>query len=402
VTAKTYTRGTHRIRPPAETFRAVEPLLGRFGITRVANITGLDHIGIPVWQAVRPNGRALAVSQGKGLDAASAKTSAVMESIESWHAEYALPPVRLESHAVLASQAAVLDPERLPRLRGGPYHRQAIIPWVQAVDLLSGGPVWVPFELVHLMFVVPEPPGTGCFLRSSNGLASGNTFAEAAAHALAEVIERDGVALAQGLRPAALERRRVDLATVDEPAAAELIARLVKAGIAVTVHDLTSDIGVPIFRAVIFDRATDNLLNPSLPARGEGCHPDAGVALCRALTEAAQSRLTFIAGARDDLSRGQYRWLQSRTTLTRERRAARDRAPGPRRFSDVRGCATSTVEGDLEAMLARLRRARIAHVASVELTGPGLPFSVVRVVVPGLEAEAAGPVAGGRARRRRA
>jgi YcaO-like protein with predicted kinase domain len=401
---KAYTLGTHRVRPPEETFRAVQPLLGRFGITRVANITGLDHIGIPVWQAIRPNGRTLAVSQGKGLDATSAKVSAVMESIEAWHAEYSLPPVILDSYAALSSRAVVLDPERLPAVRGSLYRPGAIIPWAEATDLLGGGPVWVPFELVHLMFVVPEPPGTGCFLRSSNGLASGNTFAEAAVHALAEVIERDGLALGETLRPAALERRRLDLATIDDPAAVELVARLEKAGAAVSVHDLTTDVGVPIFRAVFFDRSRDDLLNPAPAARGFGCHPDAGVALCRALTEAAQSRLSFISGARDDLSRRQYRQVQSGAALDRERRAVRNRGPGPRRFADVRGCATATVEGDLDAMLGRLRRIGVPHAAAIELTPPGLPFSVVRVVVPGLEGypHAAGYVPGARARGRRA
>lgn len=43
------------------------------------------------------------------------------------------------------------------------------------------------------------------------------------------------------------------------------------------------------------------------PATGMGCHPNRWeFALKRALTEAAQSRLTFIAGARDDMPRAEY------------------------------------------------------------------------------------------------
>lgn len=34
---------------------------------------------------------------------------------------------------------------------------------------------------------------------------------------------------------------------------------------------------------------------------GVGCHNDPAIALCRALIEAAQNRLTAISGARDDL-----------------------------------------------------------------------------------------------------
>ena len=39
---------------------------------------------------------------------------------------------------------------------------------------------------------------------------------------------------------------------------------------------------------------------------GAGCHPDRVIALTRALTEAAQSRLTYIAGIRDDLLPSEY------------------------------------------------------------------------------------------------
>jgi YcaO-like protein with predicted kinase domain len=86
-TAKTYMRGTHRLIPPAETLARLKPLLPQMGITRLANVTGLDTIGIPVVMSVRPCSRSLSVSQGKGLDLDSAKASAAMESIEGYHAE---------------------------------------------------------------------------------------------------------------------------------------------------------------------------------------------------------------------------------------------------------------------------------------------------------------------------
>jgi ribosomal protein S12 methylthiotransferase accessory factor len=396
--AKAYTLGTHRVRPPAETLRAIGPLLERFGITRVANVTGLDRIGIPVWQAIRPNGRALAVSQGKGLDPASARVSAIMESIEAWHAEFALPPVRMESHRALARSAAVVDPLALPRVEGGGYDPDRILPWVAGEDVLGGGPVWVPFELVHVMFVVPEPPGTGCFVRSSNGLASGNTRAEAAVHALCELVERDALARAEGLTAAAYERRRVDLASVDDPAAAGLLARLDKADIAVAVHELTTEVGLPTFTAVIADRSAEPLLNPAPAAFGAGCHLDPGVALCRALTEAAQSRLTVIAGARDDIYRRHYRELQSAAVLAANRRRIERAGPGRVAFARSRSVATDTVDGDLAAVLARLRAAGIACTALVDLGGDGLPFRVVRAIVPGLLADRAGPARGAGAR----
>ena len=59
---KTYRAGTHRSTAPEETLARVAPLLPALGITRLANITGLDRIGIPVVVACRPNSRSLAVS----------------------------------------------------------------------------------------------------------------------------------------------------------------------------------------------------------------------------------------------------------------------------------------------------------------------------------------------------
>src|SRR5437868_3461455 len=54
--------------------RAVMPALG---ITRLANVTGLDHVGVPTWMAVRPLALSLSVSQGKGLTHDLAKISAL-------------------------------------------------------------------------------------------------------------------------------------------------------------------------------------------------------------------------------------------------------------------------------------------------------------------------------------
>src|ERR1700722_10126568 len=90
--AKGYKSGTHRLVSPAETLARARPLLPMMGITRIANVTGLDTIGIPVMMACRPNSRSVAVTQGKGLDLDAARASAVMESIEGYHPERILHP----------------------------------------------------------------------------------------------------------------------------------------------------------------------------------------------------------------------------------------------------------------------------------------------------------------------
>jgi ribosomal protein S12 methylthiotransferase accessory factor YcaO len=56
---KGFASGTHRLVAPEVTLERIAPHLLRFGITRCADITGLDRIGIPVYVAVRPQGRVL-------------------------------------------------------------------------------------------------------------------------------------------------------------------------------------------------------------------------------------------------------------------------------------------------------------------------------------------------------
>lgn len=64
--------------------------------------------------------------------------------------------------------------------------------------------------------------------------------------------------------------------------------------------DATTDVGVPCYEA--------HAWSSTLPIffRGAGCHLDPVVALSRALTEAAQARLTTITGTRDDLHERLY------------------------------------------------------------------------------------------------
>src|SRR5262245_22815534 len=107
---KAYTLGVHRSRPPAETFHEIASHFAALGITRIADVTGLDTIGIPVCVAVRPNSRSLSVSQGKGLTLEQARVSAAMESIETHHAEFTALPIRTGSYRELAPGAAVCDP----------------------------------------------------------------------------------------------------------------------------------------------------------------------------------------------------------------------------------------------------------------------------------------------------
>jgi YcaO-like protein with predicted kinase domain len=379
---KRFQRATHRIRSPRETLEAFVPMMPGFGITRLANVTGLDRIGLPVYMAVRPNARSLAVSQGKGFDHDAAKASALMESIELWHAERVELPIHTSSFSALERAGVdVLDPRRLPRPVSRTYDEDAQVAFVEGVELLSRRPVLVPLEVVCLDFV-RELPGTRMFLQCTNGLASGNDLVEAAVHGLCELIERDAMVLWFLDRSRSRTKAsQIDPSTVEAASARALLDHLAATGIECAAWDMTSDIGVPAYAAALVDPPG---WRAKAIAHGFGCHLSPEVALARALTEAAQCRLTEIAGSRDDIPPEQYAPVDQARTL---RLIQRLREPAPSRdFRARQDRATATVDGDLEAILGALRQAGISTVAAVDLSRAGSDVSVVRVVIPELEA----------------
>lgn len=372
-----------RLVPAEQTVARLRPLLPVFGITRVANVTGLDSIGIPVVMVNRPNSRALAVSQGKGTTVAAAKASALMESIESWHAERPGLLLLPGSYEDLRYSRNLVDPDLLPRTARSTYTPYTQALWAEGQGLMSGKGTWVPYEMVHTNYTLPLPTGHGCFQASSNGLASGNHRLEAVIHGLCEVIERDATTLWRLLPEEAQEETRVDLETVADPACRDLLARFARAGVEVGVWDCTSDVGVPTFLCRIIQ--ADGALGATIrPAVGAGTHLVREIALARALTEAAQSRLTFISGARDDLSRDDYKHFLSPEQQAAWLRRIRHGAP-VRDFNTVPTWSGRSLRGDLDSLLDRLARVGITDAIAVDLTRPELGIPVVRVIVPGLE-----------------
>lgn len=381
---KHFRAGTHRTVSPEETLARVRPFLPQMGVTRVANVTGLDRLGIPVAMAYRPNSRSLVVSPGKGLTLAAAKASSAMEALEGWHAERPLVPLVLASWDELRARRPVIDLAGLARLSVREFDPRRPILWAEGNDLLGGRAVWLPFELVHTNFTLPLPPNSGAFMPGSNGLASGNHRLEALAHGLCELIERDAVTLWHANDDAACARSRTDLGTVDDPACREVIDRLHDAGVAVGAWEVTSDVGVAAWRCEIVDRHPE----PSRPfflGVGSGCHPSRGVALLRALTEAVQTRLTLITGARDDIHVSHYAHSFDANAHARALARIEDVTAAPRSFLDAPTWDADTLREDVVGLLKRLADVGVRQAVVVDLTRPEFDVPVVRVVVPGLD-----------------
>ena len=365
--------GTHRAASLATTWRRFAPKAARAGITRIAELTGLDTLGIPVFAAIRPLGKSLSTQQGKGLTREAARISALMESLETWTAEeLALPRVR-GSHRALAKRRRVIDVSDLPRPRQR-IDLDARRDWVEGWDLIADAAVLVPAEAVTLDTTFTKPPA---FDISSNGLASGNALVEAIAHGLCEVIERDAEA---AWRRGGGERRLV-LDTVGDPACRALIDRIVGSGARVVVWDLASRAELCALGCAIVEDPREPLWRALGCYQGFGAHLVPEVALARALTEAAQTRLTYIAGGRDDFFPDDYARATDPELLAEMWARLPDGEPVA--FDELPRYVTRGLGEDVEILVELARRAGAREVVAVDLTHPELGVPVAKVLVPG-------------------
>ncbi|WP_084692311.1 YcaO-like family protein [Parafrankia elaeagni] len=368
--------GGWRSESPRAMLDRLLPLAPSMGITRVSNITGLDHIGIPVAMACRPNSMSISVAQGKGVTLDAALTSALMEAAETFYAETA-PRDALFSYDEAGAANQALDPLLLPRVRGAGGRVTAVpIWWSVGRDLVRGSTLYVPYDLVHTDYRLQSGAGLSAFQVSTNGLASGASLAEAICHGLAELIERDALSQWLALGREERTRTRLRLDSGLPRSCREVLDMYQAAGVSARVWNITSDVRVPAFLCLISDH--DNPYRRTSEGRGSGCHPVREVALLRALTEAAQSRLGIISGGRDDLIAALYKG-----PYDREQR--RDITPEVADFASIPECPTVTLADWIDFQLAALDKAGMATAAVCDLSVEGSGLAVARVVVEGLE-----------------
>ena len=346
----------------------VAPMLSRFGITRVADVTGLDEIGLPTWVAYRPCGKTLSVSIGSGLDHAQAWVSAAMESIETWHAENEVLPIAARGSA--RELGVGYDVRTLKLAAHSPVTDATVLDWVAARGLLTGDRHLVPIALARLDFTRLLPWDHVLFHPSSNGLATGNTLAEATLHALLEIIERDCVT---PYCTTPLSRRRyVDPESARHPVTEAVLAALRQAGCWVEVVEATGRLGIPAYACSIWSEDLPIICG------GFGCHLDPALAVGRALAEAAQSRLAVVSGARDDIDAAHY--------------AAADPLASPdvarRILHPVSGTApdlSGGIDGMIRFCAERIVRETGVEPFVVDMTHPGVGIPASKVIAPGLD-----------------
>lgn len=348
----------------AEMLARLGPALEWAGVTRIGEVTHLDRIGLPVFQAVRPMSRSLAVHQGKGRCEADARISAAMEAIEGACAE------SVQADGPFCRFDDLPEEARLPRFLDygevRPSRTQwpdAPIRWHAAERFPEGGRVFVPFDTVSVDFTFD---GDSPFARSSLGLGAGASLEDATRAALFERIERDAQAYWLKSGMAGQARARVDPETIEAPWFHALVDHLAVLGIAIAVYIVEGVGRLP----VVMCRLDDPGYAPSF--LGAACRPDPDDALFRAFAEAAQSRLTIISGARDDITpeeptQAGRRALGAPTGQSTDWRRVRDAY-----------CARPS----LPALCTGLAEDGVRNMLRCDLSLPGV--SIVRLWMPGL------------------
>jgi len=355
----------------------------------------MDRLGLPVFASIRPRGRTLRVHAGKGIEPIAARVGALMEAIEFAVAEPARTNWRPQPMAVgrfldqFEGQADLID---FAPILGRSMTLDEVLVTVPCEDIRSGSTAGLPAELVFMPF--DRGSTQPIFGWSSNGLASGNSVTEATLHALLEVLERDAISM-----NTAREHSRWIGSGLPEPFD-RLVAQWRTLGIETAVRWVPTECGIACFRACLHEpgRGSVHL------AGGSGAHPDPQIALSRALCEAAQSRLSFVHGGRDDIVEffDRYQGLDEdsrnrRDGPTLERLFDQSR---PMDFADVPGPLLRAEEVDLEDLLSdlldRLAAVGFGHVYRYRFDIALGGLEVVRVLVPRCEDVENGPLRMGR------
>ncbi|NLK26216.1 MAG: YcaO-related McrA-glycine thioamidation protein [Euryarchaeota archaeon] len=378
-TSKNFTEDDHRSVGPEETLRRIEPLMSVAGVTRVADITDLDRIGIPVFSSIRPTAEsgAISVYNGKGMTKETAKASAIMEAVERYCAEVRNDVIIRQGVEDFMSSYNALHPLDLILPQSTAYYlMHKSIAWVEGTELNANEEIWVPASAVFHPYV----PRTDMplFRTSTNGLAAGNNLEEAILHGLYEVVERNDWSFAEG-------RRRIggDIEVPSSGKVKDLVEMFTSKGVDIHLKDLTTDIGIPTIAAASDDTI---MQDPALLNLGLGTHLDPEVAAIKALLEVAQCRLTLIHGAREDTIMAVGNRQLGYERMKRINKMWLSPSDTTRSLDDLPHLATDDIFDDLQIVRAKINACGMNRTIVVDLTRKELGIPVVRVIVPGMEA----------------
>ena len=385
----TYFEGTHRVIAPKQTIENNEDKLKIAGITRIADITDLDRIGLPIYTAIRPTAEEGAVSiyGGKGISKDHAKASAMMEGFERYSAEK-----QDGDETIIATVDEIsdfgnhIDPVslNLPKMFEKRDINDLSLEWTLSKDIVSGDEYYIPTNAIYHPYIHGNDVES-LFKSNTNGLASGNILEEAILHGMLEVIERDAWSIFELTHK---NYAQIDLDSIESEVVNDIIDKFESNGIKIKLMDFTADVKIPTIAASADDTVTKDA---GLLTLGMGSHLDPEVAILRALTEVAQSRATQINGAREDTVRADFAREAGYERMKRINRYYFREEDEKIKLSDIENKSTSSIAKDIEIVKDELIANDIDKILYVDLTRPELDVSVVRVIIPEMELYALDP-----------
>ena len=385
----TYFTGTHRVIAPSKTIEINENKLKVAGITRIADITDLDRIGLPIYTAIRPTAEdgAVSIYGGKGITKDHAKASAMMEGFERYSAE------RQDSdETIIASLSEIeefgeyIDPKslNLPKEFEKKDISDLSLEWSKSIDLISNREYYIPTNAIYHPYISKDD-SQSLFKSNTNGLASGNILEEAILHGIFEIIERDAWSIFELTHK---NYAQIDISSIENEIIIDIIEKFESEGIKIKLMDFTADIKIPTIAASADDTITKDA---GLLTLGMGTHLDPEVAILRALTEVAQSRATQINGAREDTVRADFAREAGYERMKRINKFYFRDEEEKIKLSDIENKSTSSITKDIEIVKNELMDNDIDKILYVDLTRPELDVSVVRVIIPEMELFALDP-----------
>lgn len=355
--------------------------LMEWGLTRAADLTGLDTIGLPIYTVCRPPGMAITISAGKGLTRIDSMAGAILEGVELWASEN---PERHPNWAycsysnALSSFTNVLPFELFQLARSAPVTKNTVIEWDEMTDFYRERTTMVPSEMIWLKSRIKPP--FQFFQSSSSGLAAGMSEIDAILQGTYEVVERDGWAISEFVQDCTGQWREcISLDCPLHPSLQHCVDRLKAAGVHPFIFDLNRDLGVPIFRCTILDPDEQSPGSFS----GFGCSLDPITACRRAITEACQARAAYIGGARDDLFRRKF-LMMKKVQMDRLLELYQS-LKTPRTFSTFTEKRYDSVESEWETLSSLLKEkiSELFYKTIYVSTDPN--FWIVKVICPELE-----------------
>jgi bacteriocin biosynthesis cyclodehydratase domain-containing protein len=328
-------------------------------------------------------------SFGKGSTAEQAEASALMESIERYSGIFQGDEIRatrrfsdfapgdaiLPNDVLLFSdaqarvdQTAADDAEESQTIPA-PFDPSAKLEWSPVWSLRDGRFKYLPTSLLYFFY-----SGPATFQADSNGCAAGNTVEEAIVQGFLELVERDAYAIWWYNRT---RQPEVDLSQFDDSYVRDLHSQLAATGRKLWVLDITSDLGVPTYVAILhwMQNGQENI------EFGSGAHFDKRIALLRTLTELNQFLSIGMMGG----GTGEKPSLDGVTPLRLEEYSFLIPDGKPTGASDP-NATFGVLDNTRDQVLACVEIASRAGLDFLVLnqTRPDVEVPVVRVIVPGL------------------